>query len=61
MNTSYKCNCCCKEDVCKYKDEYISDCARIKNQITCSRITEVAIKCTKFQANQVTERGVENG
>lgn len=36
MNTSYKCNCCCKEDVCKYKDEYISDCNRIKNQVNAS-------------------------
>ncbi len=61
MNTSYKCNCCCKEDVCKYKDEYISDCNRIKSQVNASRITEVSIKCTKFQANQVNMRGADNG
>ena len=61
MNTSYKCDCCCKEDVCKYKDEYISDCNRIKNQIAGSTITEVSIKCTKFQANHVNVRGVDNG
>ena len=60
MNTSYKCNCCCKEDVCKYKDEYISDCNRIKDQVSASRITEVSIKCTKFQANQVNMRGADN-
>ena len=60
MNTSYKCNCCCKEDVCKYKDEYISDCNRIKNQVNASRITEVSIKSTKFQANQVNMRGADN-
>ena len=22
MNTSYKCNCCAKESVCKYSEEY---------------------------------------
>ena len=61
MNTSYRCECCCKEDVCKYKDEYISDCNRIKNQVNASRITEVSIKCTKFQKNQVNMRGADNG
>ena len=60
MNTSYKCNCCCKEDVCKYKDEYISDCNRIKNQVNTSMITEVSIKCKKFQKNQVNMRGADN-
>lgn len=48
MNTSYKCNCCCKEDVCKYKEQYLQDCERIKSQIVKGGITEVSIKCTKF-------------
>lgn len=49
MNTSYKCNYCSKEDVCSFKQEYERDCKRIKNQIAGSRITEVHIRCTKFQ------------
>lgn len=38
-----------------------SDCKRIKNQVNASRITEVSIKCTKFQKNQVNMRGADNG
>lgn len=58
MNTSVKCNCCCKEDVCKYKEQYLKDCERIKGQISASTITEVAIKCTKYAPYVRAERGV---
>jgi len=51
MNTSYKCNCCCKEDVCQYKEQYLKDCERVKSQIVKGGITEVSIKCTKFLAH----------
>lgn len=33
MNTSYKCNCCAKESVCKYSEEYKHDCAQIQKNI----------------------------
>lgn len=56
MNTSYKCNCCCKEDVCRYKEQYSNDCDRIKRQIAVGGITEVAIKCTKFMPYAKAER-----
>lgn len=51
MNTSYKCNCCCKEDVCRYKEQYLNNCDRIKRQIQEDGITEVSIKCKKFMAH----------
>ena len=57
MNTSYKCNCCCKEDVCQFKKEYMEDCAAVKAAIHNSRVTEVSIKCSRFLANKVTTRG----
>ena len=59
MNTSYKCNCCCKEDVCRYKEQYLQDCDRIKSQIVNGGITEVSIKCTKFMAHKAERGGNE--
>jgi hypothetical protein len=50
MNTEQKCNCCCKEDVCSKKTDYISDCIRIRTAIA-SDGTEVSIKCKYFKAN----------
>lgn len=47
MNTSYKCNCCAKESVCKYCVEYQQDCENLKNTIIC-RTTELTIKCKEF-------------
>lgn len=47
MNTSYKCNCCAKESVCKYCVEYQQDCENLKNTIIC-RATELTIKCKEF-------------
>lgn len=35
MNTSYKCNCCAKESVCKYSVEYKHDCEQIQKNIIC--------------------------
>lgn len=60
MNTSYKCNCCVKQDVCRYQDQYNKDCDRIKNQVIGSLITEVTIKCKKFMPHQQDQRGVDN-
>lgn len=57
MNTSYKCNCCCKEDVCRYKEQYLRDVDRIKSQIPVGGITEVSIKCAKFAPYARTEKG----
>lgn len=60
MNTSYKCNCCCKEDVCNKKGEYTLDCNMIKQAIK-SSATEVSIKCKYFQAYSTTiKRGEEH-
>ncbi len=50
MNTSTKCNCCCKEDVCAIKDDYIADCKRIKDAII-SEATSVSISCKHFAPN----------
>lgn len=61
MNTSYKCNCCVKEDVCRYKEQYRKECDRIKSQVIGSLITEVTIKCKKFMPHQRDQRGVDNG
>jgi hypothetical protein len=47
MNTSTKCNCCCKEDVCGKKYEYLDDVERIKAAML-SPTTEVSIKCKYF-------------
>lgn len=59
MNTSFKCNCCCKENVCKFKENYIADCERIKQAIN-GKTTEVSIKCNEFMANQPITRGLNN-
>lgn len=60
MNISQKCNCCIKEDVCRYKERYKSDCENIKRET--SDITEVSIKCKYFEKiNQTVLRGKDNG
>ena len=60
MNISQKCNCCIKESVCKYKVEYETDCASLKNTIIVSRTTEISIKCKEFMP-QSTTRELQNG
>lgn len=52
MNISTKCNCCIKEDVCKYKADYIRNKDNILGSIVNEDIIEVSIKCKKFSANQ---------
>lgn len=52
MNISTKCNCCIKEDVCKYKEDYIKDRNNIIGSIEKEEIVEVSIKCKKFSAGQ---------
>ena len=47
MNTSYKCNCCAKESVCKYSEEYKHDCEQIQKNIV-GKTTEVRIVCREF-------------
>ena len=59
MNTSYKCNCCIKESVCKYKEMYEADCVNLKNTIL-GQTTEISIKCKEFTAKSMT-RGLQNG
>ena len=59
MNISQKCNCCIKESVCKYTENYKNDCERIKQLIQSSPI-EITIKCKEFSLKQTTlTRGVE--
>ncbi len=52
MNISTKCNCCIKEDVCKYKADYIRNKDNIIGAIDNEDIVEVSIKCKKFNAGQ---------
>lgn len=60
MNISQKCNCCIKEDVCRYKEQYVSNCESIKRAT--SAITEVSIKCKHFEKiHQIAMRGEDNG
>ena len=47
MNTSFKCNCCAKESVCKYSEEYKRDCVQIQQGIV-GKTTEVRIVCSEF-------------
>ena len=47
MNTSYKCNCCAKESVCKYSVEYKHDCEQIQKNIV-GKKTVVRIFCWVF-------------
>jgi hypothetical protein len=53
MNISSKCNCCCKENVCKYKEQYIADCKAIIEAIH-GETTEVSIKCKEMLPNSQT-------
>lgn len=59
MNTSYKCNCCVKESVCKYKVEYEHDCENLTKAIV-GNTTEISIKCKEFTAKQAY-RELQNG
>ena len=52
MSISTKCNCCIKEDVCRYKEDYIRDRNNILGSIEKEEIVEVSIKCKKFSAGQ---------
>lgn len=52
MNISQKCNCCCKESVCKFKAEYETDCKQIVVSIF-GKSTEVSIKCKEFKPNDI--------
>ena len=60
MNTSYKCNTCCKEDVCKYKDIYASEVETLNQFTIGSDIIEVAIKCKKHMPHPVEIRGMND-
>lgn len=55
MNTSYKCNCCAKESVCKYSEEYKHDCVQIQQNIV-GKTTEVRIVCSEFAPAAPTVR-----
>lgn len=52
MNISTKCNCCIKEDVCRFKEDYIRDRNNILGSIENEEIIEVSIKCKKFSARE---------
>ena len=51
MNTSYKCNYCAKESVCKYCVEHQQACEKLKNAII-GRTTELTIKCKEFMPKE---------
>ena len=59
MKTSYKCNCCIKESVCKYKVEYEHDIENLKNTIV-GKTTEISIRCKEFTAKSMA-REIQNG
>lgn len=58
MNTSYKCNCCAKESVCKYSEEYKRDCEQIQKSIV-GKTTEVRIVCSEFMSNAPTIKEIK--
>lgn len=70
INLSAKCNCCLKQDVCKFQSEYTNGIAAILNSsystgesdgfeiVKNSKLIEVSIKCTKFAANPVSQIGI---
>lgn len=55
MNLISKCNSCVKEDVCKFKEQYTRDTKNILDSIESKELTEVSIKCKKFNAQQIGE------
>ena len=59
MNTSQKCNCCVKENVCKYKVEYEHDCRNLVSSIV-GKTTEISVKCKEFMPKSTT-RELQNG
>ena len=60
MNISQKCNCCAKEEVCKFTEEYQADCKRLVQNIS-GRSTEINIKCKYFSNKSTsTTRNLEN-
>lgn len=42
------CLCCAKEDVCKHKEAFKQDCARIEAMSHLSEVTEVKVGCSKY-------------
>ena len=68
INISTKCNCCIKEDVCKYKQEYEDAVESILNagwnssdggyftQLRDSQIVSVSIKCNKILPHSATPK-----
>lgn len=59
MNISQKCNCCIKESVCKFKEEYEADCKRLVINIS-GRSTAISVTCKEFMAKSMT-RELQNG
>jgi len=68
MNISTKCNCCIKEDVCKYKNDYEAAKKAILDTtwetsrggiatLKGSQIISVSIKCDKMLPQSATPRG----
>lgn len=53
MNISQKCNCCIKESVCKYTENYKNDCERLRQVIQSSPI-EISITCKEFVVKSMT-------
>ena len=43
----YECASCCKEDVCKYKNIYMSEIEAVMKFIDESDVLDVNIKCSK--------------
>lgn len=58
MTTITKCNCCCKESVCKYKDDFEKEAAKIVGCI--DGVIEVNVRCKEFLANSPTTRGAKD-
>lgn len=49
MNTSTKCNCCVKNDVCKFVKEYEDTCEEIK-KVADGNVAEYSVKCKYMSA-----------
>ena len=43
------CLYCAKEDVCKHKEAFQQDCARIEAMSHLSEVTEIRVGCSKYR------------
>lgn len=60
MNISAKCNCCVKNDVCKFTKEYETACAEFK-KVSEGTVAEFSAKCKYFIENNPNYLTIKGG